>query len=156
MTKKWLSVATAGILLLCARSNFAQNRAAPPTQNLSSAEAYEVSRELTLVGTVLSFAPSSLSAPLGPRLRLETPSGIVDVHLGDARTLATSHFTLQTGDTVRIIGETVSLPNHTTQFLARILQKGTETLVVRTPHGFPIPPTIPAQARDGQKQGGVM
>ena len=156
MTTKWLSTATAGMILLSVGSILAQNSVAPLTHNSTSAESYDVGREQILVGTVLSYSAASHSAPWGPRLTLQTQTGVVDIHLGDARTLSTNHFTIQTGDALRVIGEAVNLPNNTTQFLARILQKGTQAIVLRTPHGFPIPPAVPADAKDGKKQAGAM
>jgi hypothetical protein len=60
------------------------------------------------------------------------------VHLGDPRLLAASHFSIETGDTLRIVGETLNTENNTL-FVARILQKGTQTLAVRTARGLPVP-----------------
>jgi hypothetical protein len=155
MITKWLSAAAAGVLLLSAGPLLAQNNAASATQESSFAQSYDIRREQTLVGTVLTYAAAAQSAPFGPRLILQTRAGVVDIHLGDARTLSASHFTIQAGDTLRVIGESVSLPNSTTQFLARILQKDTQAIAVRTSHGFPIPSTIPAGVKDGKK-GGAM
>ncbi len=155
MTTKWLSAATAGMMLFSAGSIFAQNSVAPLGQNSTPTESYDLGREQILVGTVLNYSAASNSAPWGPRLTLQTQTGVVDIHLGDARTLSTNHFTIQTGDTLRVFGEEVNLPNNTKQFLARILQKGTQAIFVRTPHGFPIPPTVPADAKDGKKQAGA-
>lgn len=156
MITKWQPAAMAGILLLSAGSLIAQSQGAPLERTASAAEAYDVGREQTLVGTVLTFSNTSQRSPFGPRLTLETASGVIDIHLGDARTLSEHHFAIQAGDTLRIVGETVRLPNNTSQFLARILQKGDQAVAVRTAHGFPIPPTTPAEARDGKQQRGAM
>jgi hypothetical protein len=156
MTTKWLSLAAAGLFLLPASSSLAQSNSTSSVQSSSSIQAYDVSREQTLIGTVLSYTASSQTAPLGPRLTLQTPSGVIDVHLGDARTLSANHFTIQTGDTLRIIGENVNLANNIMEFLARILQKGTQAIAVRSTRGFPIPPTHPVDASNGKKQAGVM
>jgi hypothetical protein len=157
MTTKWLFLAAAGFFLLPVRSVLAQNNNdAQPNVNSASMQTYDVSREQTLVGTVLAQTFSSRVAPLGPHLSLQTASGVVDVHLGDTRILSANHFTIQAGDTLRIIGENVVLANHASQFLARVLQNGTQAIVVRTIHGFPIPPTISGETKNGKKQAGVM
>lgn len=156
MTTKRLAAAIAGILFLCTSPVFPRNQSATPERDPSSTDAYETSREQTLVGTVLSYSNASPRAPFGPRLTLQTASGVIDIHLGDARTLAEKHFTVQVGDSLRVIGETVRLPNNNSQFLARILQKGDQAIAVRTSHGFPIPATTPAVSGDGKQQRGAM
>lgn len=156
MIKKWLLLATAAFFLATVGSVFAQNNGALSTQNSDLLRTYDVNREQTVVGTVLTYAASSETPPLGPHLTLQTASGVVDVHLGDARTLAANHFIIQTGDTLRIIGENIILPNSSTQFLARILQKGAQAIVVRTAHGLPIPALPSDGSRKSKKQEGVM
>jgi len=43
-----------------------------------------------------------------------------------------------------------------TQFVARILQKGTQAIAVRTTHGFPIAPAAQQNGASGKKQEGVL
>lgn len=156
MIKKWLLLATSAFFLVTVGSVFAQNNGTQATQNSDLLRIYDVSREQTLVGTVLTYAASSETPPLGPHLTVQTASGAIEVHLGDARTLAANHFTIQSGDTLRVIGENIILPNSSTQFLARIVQKGTQAIVVRTAHGFPIPPLPSDNSTKSKKQEGVM
>jgi len=152
---RWLSLGTASVLLLAAGISLAQERTGQPAANSSAKQAYDLSREQTLVGTVISYSASSSTAPLGPRLILQTASGDVDVHLGDARVLAANQFTIHSGDTLRVIGEEVNFSNRT-QFVARILQKGTQAIAVRTTHGFPIAPAAQQNGASGKKQEGVL
>ncbi len=152
---RWLSLGTASALLLVAGTSVAQDKAAQPAANSSSRQAYDLRREQTLVGTVISYSASSSASPLGPRLILQTASGDVDVHLGDARVLEANQFRIQSGDTLRIIGEEVNFSNRT-QFVARILQKGTQAIAVRTTHGFPIAPSAQPTGANGKKQGGLL
>jgi hypothetical protein len=100
---------------------------------------YDVSREGSLVGTVVKFDPASATPPIGAHLLLQTSSGQVDVHLGNARLLQASHLDLNDGDTVRIVGENLSLGD-TTFFAARIVQKGTQAVAVRNLKGFALAP----------------
>ena len=131
-----------------------------PAQQASSAAtsqpaAYELKRENALVGTVVSYTAAASNAPFGARISLQTGSGVVDVRLGDSRLLAANKFTIHTGDTLRIIGETVSLPSGT-QFVARILQNGNQAVAVRSPRGFPLSYTAPRNANASKSQGGVL
>ncbi|HKN23727.1 MAG TPA: hypothetical protein VJX72_02685 [Candidatus Acidoferrum sp.] len=116
---------------------------------------YDVKREVTLTGTVLAFIPTSQVAPLGAHLTLQTRSGALDVHLGDARFLAANHFTIQSGDSLRIIGETVTYGKGT-QFVARVVQKGTQALAVRSVAGIPLTYMAPRDGTQPKSQGGSL
>src|SRR6266851_8834371 len=111
------------VLLFCASAGAQQNTQSAAQQM----RAYDVSREVSLQGTVVSFEENSSTAPLGPHVIIQTTSGQVDVHLGDARLLQTNGFTLAAGDSIRVIGEDVPY-GEGSQFFARILQKGSQTL----------------------------
>jgi hypothetical protein len=65
---------------------------------------------------------------------------VIDVHLGNAKLLEATHFSLASGDSLRIVGENVPYGSGT-QFLARVIQKGNQTLTVRTVRGFPLAPS---------------
>jgi hypothetical protein len=59
----------------------------------------------------------------------------MDVHLGPASYLHSNHFSLSAGDSVRFVGVNV-VANGGSVFLARIAQKGTQALALRSPRGF--------------------
>jgi hypothetical protein len=120
-------------LLLCC-SAVAQQSAQPDLRRLMT---YDVSRELSLVGTVVKFDPASSVAPMGAHLLVQTSSGSMDVHLGDGKVLRASHMDLNAGESVRIVGESMALGNGTF-FAARIIQKGTQAVAVRNTKGFPL------------------
>ena len=136
----------------CAQQPAAQQPAANRTADL---DRYDVNRESNLVGTVVSLEANSKTAPYGALLTLQTSSGVVEVHLGDARLLSASHFTLQRGDALRIVGEPLS-SHQATFFVARILQKGTQALAVRTAQGSPIPYVAPRTTTANAQQRGVV
>jgi hypothetical protein len=115
---------------------------------------YDIKREVSLLGTVESFTPAADTAPAGARLILQTSGGIVDVHLGDARFLEANHFSIQSGDTLRVIGEKVVYGN-STQFLARVVLKGTKVLEVRSVRGLPLSYMAPRQDTRAKSPGGV-
>jgi len=112
---------------------------------------YEVSREVSLQGTVVSFTANSSTPPLGPHVVVQTASGPVDVHLGDPRTLQAAHFTLAAGDSIRVVGENVAYGDGT-QFFARIVQKGNQAVALRSARGFPVRPVSKA----GKAEAGAL
>jgi hypothetical protein len=125
----------AGVFLLSAIASAQQKAQTVAQRNLS----YDMSREVSLQGSVISYSETSSTAPFGPHVTLQTSSGVMDVHLGNARLLESNHLTLTAGDTVRVIGENVPLASGT-QFLARVIQKGNQVLALRSPQGFPLRP----------------
>jgi hypothetical protein len=107
--------------------------------NAQRLQSYDVSREVSLVGTVIKFEAASTTAPLGAHVLVQTASGQVDVHLGNVQVLKANHVQLNAGDNVRIIGESLAVGESTT-FAARILQKGTQAVVLRSTRGFLLTP----------------
>jgi hypothetical protein len=135
------------VLLFSASADAQQTTQSVPQQR----RAYDVSREVSLQGTVVSFAENSSAAPFGPHVVIQTTSGQVDVHLGDARLLKANHLTLAGGDSVRVVGEGVS-DGTGSPFFARIIQKGSQTLALRSTRGFPLRPASKA----GKSEAGVL
>jgi hypothetical protein len=111
----------------------AQQTASSPAQQVQT---YDISREVSLFGKVVKFDAASTVAPLGAHVLLQVASGQVDVHLGNAKVLQASHFELNAGDSVRIVGENLAF-NGGTIFAARVVQKGTQAVVVRNEKGAP-------------------
>jgi hypothetical protein len=144
----WIVVGTA---LLCGRAVGQEKTLQTPARSSE----YDLKREGTLVGTVIAYTESSTAPPLGAHVTLQTTGGVVDVHLGDARFLTANHFNVQAGDTLRIIGENVAFGN-TAPFLARIVQKGTQALAVRSERGIPVRYVAPKNGAESKPQGGVL
>ncbi len=108
MKTTWLLPFLSFAFLFSAAVLPAQDKPAQSPQNSASLFAYDLNREVTLVGTVLSYSAASKTSPAGPRVTLQTRSGVFDIHLGDARLLAANQFTIQQGDTLRIVGENIA------------------------------------------------
>lgn len=121
----------AGTLVLCLSASAQQST----QSNAQRLQSYDLRREVSLLGTVVKFETASSVAPIGAHLLLQTSSGQVDVHLGNAKALQANHFELNPGDSVRIIGEDLAFGNGTI-FAARIVQKGTQAVAVRNTKGF--------------------
>ncbi|HXC48435.1 MAG TPA: hypothetical protein VNU20_09080 [Candidatus Sulfotelmatobacter sp.] len=150
MSSRKLWIVAAAAIALCGEVCGQQPAAAPAARTGE----YDVKRESDVVGTVVAYAANSRMAPFGARATVQTSSGVMEVHLGDARLLAANHFSIETGDTLRIVGETLAAGN-ANLFVARIVQKGTQALVVRTPRGFPIPYVAPRNTQSAAAHRGV-
>lgn len=131
-TKKIRSgILALGMVLGFSSLSHAQQASQPDVQLRS----YNLSREVFLLGTVVKFESASSALPMGAHVVLQTSSGQVDVHLGNAKVLQASHLELNPADSVRIVGEPMALGD-TTYFAARIVQKGAQAVAVRNTKGF--------------------
>ena len=96
--------------------------------------AYDTTRETICQGTVLSYTEDSPVPPIGAHVTVQTATGAVDVHLGPGSYLRANHFSLSAGDSVRIVGASITLHNIAI-FVARIVQKGQQSIVIRSLRG---------------------
>lgn len=101
---------------------------------------YDVARESVISGKVLEYSAAGKGALRGAHVLVQTSSGTVDAHLGNARMLTANHLTLEAGDSVNITGETVTYSGGTV-FVARVIQKGAQSVAVRSRAGMPLLPT---------------
>lgn len=129
-----IGIVLLGSTLLLATMASAQQKNAPQV-NLG----YEVGREVSVQGSVISYSETSSAAPFGARVTLQTGAGALDVHLGNVRLLASNHFTLSPGDSIRVVGENVT-SGQGSQFVARIVQKGNQSVALRSVRGLPLRP----------------
>jgi len=149
--RKFVQLMIAGTLVFCSTA-VGQERTPQTPVRFSG---YDLNREGTIVGTVVAYTDFSTTPPPGAHVTLQTTGGVVDVHLGDARLLDAGHISIQTGDTLRIIGENVTFAG-TTHFLARIVQKGTQAVAVRSERGLPVRYLAPKNNGESKSQGGVL
>lgn len=126
----------AGLLLaIVTGAQTQKTQTVAPLQN----QAYDVSRESVLQGTVTKFIAESSVAPLGAHVTVQTASGPVDVHIGNPKILEDNRFTLAVGDNIKVVGENLLYGNGT-QFFARLIEKGSQSVAVRGTRGFPLRP----------------
>jgi hypothetical protein len=126
-----------GLLLLPGNTVWAQHLADRPRQAAVRGLAYDATQETVMEGTVLSYSAEAATPPLGAHLILQTANGPVDLHLGGASYLQASHFSLAKGDSVRVVGVN-SATRQGSIFLVRVIQKGGQTLILRTANGAPL------------------
>jgi hypothetical protein len=133
---RWIVVAVL-VVTASAASSFAQR----PGANTASAKldpgSYDISKDVSLQGTVLKYTENSATPPLGAHVLLQTSAGSVDVHLGDARLLRLAKLTITPGSNVRFVGQMRTV-GHNSVFLARLVQVGAQLLAVRSDHGLPL------------------
>lgn len=124
-----------GALSLAVSAGAQERRGPAPQPDLF----YNVSREAVVQGTVISYTAAATVAPLGPHVQIQTASGVLDVQLGDAHVLSANHLTLAAGDSIKVVGEAVPF-GKTSQFVAREIEKGAQTVVLRSRRGMVLRP----------------
>jgi len=102
---------------------------------------YNMANDVSLQGSILSYTENSKTPPLGTHVLLQTSSGNVDVHLGDARLLQQAKVSLTQGMSVRFVGQSRVIGKNTV-FLARLVQVGSQVVAVRSNHGLPLTPRV--------------
>lgn len=153
-TKLYLSTLLSTAALLAAPFAGAQEKttaiSAVPQANL----AYDVTGEGVVQGTVISYTAASTAAPIGPHAKIQTSSGVVDVHLGSAQFLKQNDIVLNSGDSVKIVGQSMVFDGSPV-VLARVLRKGSQTVTVRNFKGIPFLAKSPANAKPRVIVGGA-
>src|ERR1700694_4488468 len=81
------SVFLAGAFLLSAVAGAQQVRQMAEQSAKPHASTYDLTRDTVLEGTVLKYTENSSIPPIGAHVTVQTSSGPVEVHLGDARFL---------------------------------------------------------------------
>jgi hypothetical protein len=99
-----------------------------------------MARERVISGKIVQYSSASTTPPLGAHISLQTGSGTIEVHAGNAKLIQASNLSLQAGDSVSITGETVTFGNSSV-FVARIIRKGSQSVTVRSKNGVPLLPT---------------
>ena len=125
------------LLLLTGNIVWAQQLAKRPKQAAMRSLAYDATQETVMEGTVLSYSAEAATPPIGAHIQLQTASGTLDVHLGAASYIEANHFSLAKGDSVRVVGVN-STTRQGSAFLVRVIQKGGQSLALRTAKGAPL------------------
>jgi len=128
---------SSALLMFLGISVWGQQLADRPRQAATRTFVYDTTRETVAEGRVLSHTVESATPPIGTHLILQTAAGAIDVHLGTASFLEANHFSLAKGDSVKVVGVS-SASREGTVFLVRVIQKGGQSLVLRTAKGAPL------------------
>jgi len=135
-----LGALVAGVLGAVVAGDLVWGQRIPQIAGHRTGAAYDVARESVISGKILQYSAASTTPPLGARISLQTGSGTMEVHAGNAKVIQASNISLQPGDTVSITGETVAFGDMSI-FVARIIQKGAQSVTVRSKNGVPLLPT---------------
>jgi len=108
---------------------------------------YSVARESALQGKVVAYSATSTTAPMGAHVKVQTASGVIDVHLGNANLLTQNKLALEPGDSITIVGEDIPFGSSTI-FAARVITKGTTSVTLRSKNGMPL--LMTPRAANGQ------
>lgn len=142
------ATAFATAALCCTTAALAQEQ----SKTTPRANDYTVARESNLQGTVVKYSATSTTPPVGATVQLQTSSGVVNVHLGNVRLLTANHLSLEAGDSVTVVGENVPF-NGGTYFAARVIQKGTLAVTLRSKNGMPL--LLTPRSANGQQPAGA-
>jgi hypothetical protein len=102
--------------------------------------AYDMARESVISGKIVQYSAASTTPPPGAHITLQSSSGTTEVHVGNAKLIQASHISLQAGDAISVTGENVTFGNSRV-FVARVIQKGSQSVAVRSKNGVPLLPT---------------
>jgi hypothetical protein len=144
-TERALAIGAAGALFLgmvvgLALGVAAQGQQIQQIAGHRAGAAYDVARESVISGKIAQYTSTSTTPPFGAHISLQTGSGTIEVHAGNAKVIQASNLSLQAGDAVSITGENVTFGNGNV-FVARIIQKGSQSVTVRSKNGVPLLPT---------------
>lgn len=128
-------LAVAVTLAATASAQHAQPAQQTDTRVSARSAAHDATQEVVVQGTVLNYSENSMSRPNGAHVTIQTSTGPIDVHLGPSSYLRSHHFLLATGDSVRFVGA-MSSADTGSVLLARIAQKGSQTIAIRSTRGF--------------------
>jgi len=132
-----------GLLTLMAFSVFtvpSQAAAATKKITITPKHTYDVSKEVTLTGTVSSVVKKPTAGMLlGTHLMLATPKGSVDAHIGTYPGRDKRLDTISQGQTVKAVGM-MRKTKLGQVFIVRTVQADGQTFTVRNQNGFFVGP----------------
>jgi hypothetical protein len=142
--------------LFSGNNAWGQKLAERPRQATTRSFAYNATQETMIEGTVLSYSGEAATPPIGAHIVVQTTRGAIDVHLGPASYLQANHFSLTEGDSVQVVGVN-SATRQGSVFLVRVIQKGGQSLALRTAKGAPLSRAGARAlgAQETQQQGGA-
>jgi len=125
-----LSVAVIAVLLL----TFGVKPRGPTEQGVAL---YNTATETTLQGEVRAvedFTCPVSESEIGRHLRLQTSSGLVQVHLAPARVMRSQKFSFAPGDKIEVLGSKIRLQGQDS-LIAREITRGNESFFIRDREG---------------------
>ena len=119
------------------------------------ASRYDVSKEVTLEGTVQSLvrkpAPGTM---MGAHLIVSTAQGLVDAHIGNYVAVGRYATSFASGQSVKLVGIMTEY-NHQNVFVVRTIETENRTITVRNDHGFLVYPGAKVRIPGVSSTGGA-
>ncbi|MFZ0737254.1 MAG: hypothetical protein WBL70_08175 [Candidatus Acidiferrales bacterium] len=129
-----------GILTLVAFSSLAvptRAATAPVTKRAPNVPTYDISKEVTLEGTVSSVKKIAPGMLPGGHLLVATSKGTVDAHMGPFALNGKHAVSVASGAKVKLVGAMTTFHGNQV-FLVRTLEIGSTTYNIRSEHGMPM------------------
>jgi hypothetical protein len=143
---------TAGMALFVAAAP-AHPQSASATPNQNSLVIYDASKEIKIQGNIEKIETAKTGVT-GTHLMLNTPAGMVDVHVGVGPASTAVRLGLSPGQSVEIIGMMATIGGSQI-FLARTLTTGETTITLRSTRGIPLRAAMPPKNAAASPKGGL-
>ena len=119
---------------------------------------YDISKEVTLTGTVSSVVKSAspeTKMMAGSHLLVETTSGTVDASLGGFALRGTGALAVTPGQRVQMTGVMKKIRDREV-FVTRLVQVDGHVYTIRNEHGFALAPTARERVTKSEAKGGQL
>jgi DNA/RNA endonuclease YhcR with UshA esterase domain len=119
---------------------------------------YDISKEVTLTGTVSSVVKSAspeTKMMAGSHLIVETTSGTVDASLGGFALRGTGALSVTPGQRVQVTGVMKNIREREV-FVTRLVQVDGHVYTIRNEHGFALAPVARERATKSEAKGGQL
>jgi hypothetical protein len=128
---------------------------APAFKRTVVAPRYEISKEVTIEGTIQDLVRKPAAGSIfGTHLLVSTSKGTIDAHIGDFVLRGSNKYTPAVGQRVSLVGVMATV-NHKNVFLTRTIETGNRTVEVRTTRGFLIVPGAKGRIAKASTTGGM-
>jgi DNA/RNA endonuclease YhcR with UshA esterase domain len=142
-----LIVSAAAALLAIALAVPAGAQTPPRKASPAAAARYDISKEITVEGTVSRVASAPTPGVLvGAHVFLTTSAGTVDAHLGIYAMRGASALKVAPGERVKMTGVMLTVKGHSI-LLVRTAQTAAGTYAIRDARGFPLRPASASATR---------
>lgn len=136
--KLLLPALAAGLLFILPAQGQSPWRTAASSAQAGTADAgYDVAKEIKIEGAIEKIDAAGTSVPMGTHILVQTPEGLVDVHLGFGAAAKPSHLGIVEGQNVTLVGMMETIGNNQV-LLARLMTTPDHIFVLRNEHGIPV------------------
>jgi len=155
MTRRCAAVGLSALLALVCLALPSSAQTKPSTAKFSGPFAYDITKEITLSGTVSSLvAKPEPGMIMGAHLLLTTDSGLVDASLGGWALKGKDALSVSAGQRVAVTGVMKTINNRQV-FLARTVKTDGEMFTVRNEHGIMLSPQTRDYLKEHSSETGV-